>query len=143
MSNAAKSLLKTVDSASKQLAGAERGLKLLSQLTDPGTDMRLLLLSQDTMELRATGGYIGSFGVFRFDHGSVQLERYASFEALPDPGTPGRGPDGSGREPRPALGPLELQLVARLPDVGQGGHGSLRHARAAARSTASSPSPKT
>ena len=94
VSNAAKGLLVTVDSATKQLSGAGRGLTVLSQLTDPSADRRLLLLSQDTMELRATGGYIGSFGVFRFDHGAVSLERYASFEALPDPEPPVEAPAG-------------------------------------------------
>lgn len=94
ISNAAKGLLATVDSAGKQLDGAERALNLLSQLTDPTTDRRILLLSQDTMELRATGGYIGSFGVFRFNHGTVSLERYDSFEGLPDPEPPVEAPPG-------------------------------------------------
>ncbi|HEV7687236.1 MAG TPA: DUF4012 domain-containing protein, partial [Acidimicrobiia bacterium] len=85
VSHAAKSLMGTVDSASKQLAGAERGLTLLSSLSDPAADRRLLLLSQDTMELRPTGGFIGSFGVFRFDHGKVSMERYDSYETLPAP----------------------------------------------------------
>ena len=52
----------------------------MAKLTAPDTDARILLLSQDTMELRATGGFIGSFGVFHFDHGTVKLER---FDSLP------------------------------------------------------------
>jgi hypothetical protein len=92
VSSPAISLLKTVDGASRQLASAERGLRLLSSLTSPDTDVRLLLLSQDSMELRPTGGYIGSFGVFHFDHGAVDLERYESFEALPPPDPPMEAP---------------------------------------------------
>jgi hypothetical protein len=88
VSSPAISLLKTVDGASKQLHSAARGLRLLSSLTSAETDVRLLLLSQDSMELRPTGGFIGSFGVFHFDHGQVELERYENSVgglALPEP----------------------------------------------------------
>ena len=44
--------------------------------------MRLLLLSQDTLELRATGGFIGSFGVLRFSHGTARLEDFRATEDL-------------------------------------------------------------
>lgn len=81
----AKALRDELDQAGAQLRTAERGLRLMGQLTAPETDARLLLLSQDTMELRPTGGYIGSFGVLRVSHGTAALERYDSFEELPDP----------------------------------------------------------
>jgi hypothetical protein len=100
VSSAARSLRKTVDHALRQLNSADRGLDLVARLTGPGTDARLLLLSEDSMELRATGGYVGSFGVFRFDHGTVALERYDSFEALPAP-----------VPPMPAPAPLELVMT--------------------------------
>lgn len=93
ISGAAKDLLGTVDSAGKQLGGAERGLKLLAALTDPSADRRLLLLSQDTMELRATGGFVGSYGVFHFHDATVSLERYDEISNLPDPDPPVETPD--------------------------------------------------
>jgi hypothetical protein len=45
------------------------------------------------MELRPTGGYIGSFGVLRVAHGTIALERYDSFEALPPPEPPMDAPE--------------------------------------------------
>ena len=92
VSSAAKSLRRTVDHALRQLSSADRGLDLVARLTGPDTDARILLLSEDSMELRATGGYIGSFGVFRFHHGTVALERYDSFDALPAPEPPMQAP---------------------------------------------------
>lgn len=87
-------LLVTVDRIRGQLTSAERGLRLLSGLTDPAADVRLLLLSQNSMELRATGGFIGSFGVFHFARGTVGLERYESYEALPNPVPAAEAPEG-------------------------------------------------
>ncbi|MCU1459958.1 MAG: hypothetical protein JWO37_33 [Acidimicrobiales bacterium] len=88
VSGAARSMIKVVDQARKQLDGARRGLSLLGDLTAPTTDAKILLLSQDTMELRATGGFIGSFGIVHFNHGTVKLERYDSLDALPPPDPP-------------------------------------------------------
>jgi hypothetical protein len=81
----ARDLLVTVDRTRAQLTSAEGGLRLMSSLTDRNVDARLLLLSQDSMELRATGGFIGSFGVFHFSGGTVKLERYDSYASLPAP----------------------------------------------------------
>ena len=78
----------TVDQAIDRLDGARRGLSLLEDLTASGTDARILLLAQDTLELRPTGGFIGSFGVLRFSNGTVDLERYDSFDSLPPPNPP-------------------------------------------------------
>lgn len=94
VSGPARAMLVTVDRASKQLIAVEGGLRLLSVLSGPDTDLRLLLLSQDSNELRATGGFVGSFGIFHFAHGTVALERYDSFEALPDPEPPVEAPEG-------------------------------------------------
>lgn len=89
VSGPARSLLATIDDARGELASAGRGVRLLSRLTASETDVRLLFLSQDSMELRATGGFIGSFGVLRFAHGSARLERYDdTFEGLPPPRPP-------------------------------------------------------
>jgi hypothetical protein len=66
-----------------ELAAVGRGMSLLGDLTSPATDARLLLLSQDSLELRPTGGYVGSYGVIHFSHGTVTLEKYAATEDLP------------------------------------------------------------
>jgi hypothetical protein len=84
----ARALLGDLDRAEGQLAAAMRGLRLLGQLTDPATEARLLLLSQDSMELRPTGGFVGSFGVLRVAHGTVALERYDSIDVLADADPP-------------------------------------------------------
>ena len=81
----ARSLAGTVDDARTQLASAGRGLRMLSRLTAPDADSRLLFLSQDSLELRATGGFIGSYGVLRFARGTAALERYQATEDLPPP----------------------------------------------------------
>jgi uncharacterized protein DUF4012 len=89
----ARALLGDLDKAHDDLATADRGLRLLSQLTDPATEARLLLLSQDTMELRPTGGFVGSFGVLRVFRGTVALERYESIGFLPDADPPMEPPE--------------------------------------------------
>jgi len=85
VSSPALAMLAEVDHARHQLVGARKGLSLLADLSDPATDVRLLLLSQDSLELRATGGYVGSYGVLHFLHGSVRLDKYEATEDLPDP----------------------------------------------------------
>ncbi len=70
------------------LERADGGLRLLAHLTAPDVDARLLLLSQDSLELRPTGGYIGSYGVLHFSHGTIQLEKYEATEDLPPPDPP-------------------------------------------------------
>ena len=92
VSSTAKGLLGEIDQAQIQLDAADRGLQLMAQLTNPQTDVRILLLSQDTMEMRPTGGFIGSWGVLRVAHGTITLEGYHSFEALPDPEPPMEAP---------------------------------------------------
>lgn len=88
VSGTAKGLRSQVAEARGDLQGAQRGLAVLSDLTAPTTDARILILSQDSLELRATGGFIGSFGVLHFDNGTVNLERYDSFDALAPPDPP-------------------------------------------------------
>jgi hypothetical protein len=80
--------------ARRQLEGAQRGLQLLADLTGPDTDARMLVLSQDSLELRPTGGYVGSYGVVHFLHGTVALEKYEATEALPAPDPPMEPPEG-------------------------------------------------
>lgn len=93
VSQPARSMISHLDDHLAELARVRRGLALAGELTDAQSDIRLLVLSQDTMELRPTGGFIGSFGVLRIAGGSVELERYESYEALPPASPPLNTPD--------------------------------------------------
>lgn len=84
LSSPARSLAGTIDDALTQLGGAERGLALLADLTAPTTDARILVLSQDTYELRPTGGFAGSYGILEFRNGRVELTEYDDSHALPE-----------------------------------------------------------
>ena len=97
VSGPARTMRTEVDRSRTELDGVSRGLALLADLTGPTADARLLLLSQDSLELRPTGGYIGSYGVLRFDHGTVDLETYAATEDLPAPVPPVEPPPGLAR----------------------------------------------
>lgn len=88
VSSPARSLAGTIEAARTQLGGAERGLALLADLTAPTTDARLLVLSQDTYELRPTGGFAGSYGILRFRGGRVDLVEYDDSHALPEADPP-------------------------------------------------------
>jgi hypothetical protein len=92
VSGPARAMRAEVDRSRAQVAGLGRGLNLLVDLTGPTTEARLLLLSQDSLELRATGGYIGSYGVLHFSHGTVKLEKYEATEDLPAPDPPVTAP---------------------------------------------------
>jgi hypothetical protein len=96
-----------------QLGAAGRGMTLLADLTSSATDARLLILSQDSLELRATGGYIGSYGVLHFANGTVKLEKYEASEDLPPPVPPAAAPDGLGLY---LPGPWALSNVNWWPD---------------------------
>jgi hypothetical protein len=88
VSSPARQVQGVVTEAQRYLARAQETAGLLADLTAPTTDARILLLSQDTLELRPTGGYIGSMGVLHFDHGTVALEGYQSYEELAFPTPP-------------------------------------------------------
>ncbi|HVL33414.1 MAG TPA: DUF4012 domain-containing protein, partial [Actinomycetota bacterium] len=65
-----------------ELDAAERHIDMAIGLIDLGRRMstgrplRLLLLSQDTWELRPTGGFIGSYGILEVRDGRIELLRY-------------------------------------------------------------------
>ena len=88
ISRAAKEMREEIDGGRRQLEGLTRGLALLRDLSGPETEARLLLLSQDTLELRPTGGYIGSYGVLHFSRGTARLEQYEATEDLPPASPP-------------------------------------------------------
>lgn len=47
------------------------------------TDHRFLLVSQNNAELRATGGFMGSYGYVRLGPSGLQLEKYGNIYSLP------------------------------------------------------------
>lgn len=94
VSRPAKAMRAEIDDGRRQLEGLTRGLALLGYLTGPETDLRLLLLSQDTLELRPTGGFIGSYGVLTFAQGTARLDTFQATEDLPQPSPPLPAPEG-------------------------------------------------
>jgi len=114
VSSPARAMLAELREGRRRIEGAQRGLALLGDLTAPQTETRLLLLSQDSLELRPTGGYIGSYGVIRLSGGTVQLEKYEATEDMPPPEPPMPTP----RDLMPYLGryPWRLSNVNWWPD---------------------------
>jgi len=49
------------------------------------TDRRLLVVSQNSAELRPTGGFVGSYGILDIGPKGVSLEKYKDVYTLPDP----------------------------------------------------------
>ena len=94
ISRPAKAMLAEIEEGRRQLDGLTRGLSLLGDLTSPTAEVRLLLLSQDTLELRPTGGFIGSYGVLQFSRGTARLETFQATEDLVQPSPPLPGPEG-------------------------------------------------
>ena len=94
ISRPAKAMRAEIEEGRRQLDGLTRGLTLLGDLTSPTTEIRLLLLSQDTLELRPTGGFIGSYGVLQFSRGTARLETFRATEDLVQPSPPLPGPEG-------------------------------------------------
>lgn len=88
VSGAARAIRSDVDDGRRRLDRVRQGLAVLADLTDPRTELRLLLVAQDSLELRPTGGYIGSYGVLQFSKGTVRLETYQATEDLPSPQPP-------------------------------------------------------
>lgn len=81
----ARAMRAEVERAHQQIESARRGLALLGELTADSSNTSMLVLAQDSLELRPTGGYIGSYGVLTFAEGRVTLETYAATEDLPAP----------------------------------------------------------
>jgi hypothetical protein len=92
VSGPAKSMRTELARSRKELAAVGGGLRLLADLTAPTSDVKLLFLAQDTLELRPTGGFIGSYGVLHFLRGTVTLEKYQDAQDLPAPDPPATAP---------------------------------------------------
>jgi hypothetical protein len=94
VSRPAKAMRAEIEEGRRQLDGLGRGLALLGDLAGPDTDLRLLVLSQDTLELRPTGGFIGSYGLLEFSRGTARLEKFEATEDLPPASPPLTPPEG-------------------------------------------------
>jgi hypothetical protein len=94
VSRPAKAMQAEIEEGRRELAGVGKGLNLLGDLTAPDSEVRLLLLSQDTLELRPTGGFIGSYGVLAFSQGTARLETFQATEDMPFPDPPVPPPAG-------------------------------------------------
>lgn len=62
-------------------------------LLQPNRVTRILLLAQDTWELRPSGGFIGSYGILELRDGRLELIRYADATDLPRPRPAVKGPE--------------------------------------------------
>jgi hypothetical protein len=82
VSSPAQSLMGVVDGGLARVDAARNAFAIVQHLTDAHTTFRLLFVSLDTLEARPGGGYVGSFGILDFAHGTVKLEHYQSFENL-------------------------------------------------------------
>ncbi|HEY1737202.1 MAG TPA: DUF4012 domain-containing protein, partial [Acidimicrobiia bacterium] len=78
----ARSLLTVVDGGLTSVSAARNAFDIVQHLTDTHVTFRLLFVSLDTLEARPGGGYVGSFGILDFSHGTVKLQHYQSFENL-------------------------------------------------------------
>ena len=83
VSSPARAMRAELAKGRKELGAVGGGLNLLADLTGPTSDVRLLFLAQDTLELRPTGGFIGSYGILHFYRGTVTLEKYQDAQELP------------------------------------------------------------
>jgi hypothetical protein len=97
VSRPAKAMATELNRVAEQLDSARRGMALLADLAGPETDARLLVIAQDTLELRPTGGYIGSYGILHFTGGAVALEKYEDTQLLPPPNPVMEPPEDLGR----------------------------------------------
>jgi hypothetical protein len=88
ISQPARKLQRTIAGFRHQISGATRGIELVRELTDASTRTRLLVLSQDTFELRPTGGFVGSYGILRIEGGRLTLDDYDNVASLPPPNPP-------------------------------------------------------
>ena len=82
VSSPSRQLAAVVDGGLARVATADHAFGIVERLTDAHTEFRLLFVSLDTLEARPGGGYVGSFGVLHFAHGTIGLEHYQSFESL-------------------------------------------------------------
>lgn len=96
------------DKAAEELAAAQSAIEAVLNLEEfvlnfiAGEHKTYLLIFQNNNEARATGGFIGTYGLVEFDNGRVKLGRIESIYNL----------DGQLKEKIAAPGPLQRQVSA-------------------------------
>jgi hypothetical protein len=86
-------LVAAIDRVTEQAGTALDLLALGEHFVGRGTATRLLVLGQDTFELRPSGGFIGSYGVLEIRDGTLRLVTYQDSTTMP----------GTSLEPPPTL----------------------------------------
>ena len=81
--SAQSQLLRGIEQINEQAGAALGLLDLGDAVISSGRPLRLLLLGQDSWELRPTGGFIGSWGILELSGGRMRLERYEDATTLP------------------------------------------------------------
>lgn len=94
VSEPASELRDRIDATLVELDRVDAALALVAEVTSSGAEERLLVVAQDTLELRPAGGYIGSYGVLVIRAGQVHLESYQATEDLAPPEPPLEPPPG-------------------------------------------------
>ena len=79
--------------ATTAIGTAQGVTDLVDRGAQPGPPMRLLFLAQDTWELRASGGFIGSYGILEIGDGKLHLVSYSDSTTLPYPSPALHPPD--------------------------------------------------
>lgn len=93
------SLAATRDSVAAQLVDARTrvdialGLRAFGKRVVAGPPLRILLLSQNTWEIRPSGGFIGSYGVLTLDGAGMRLSEFDDATTFPPPIPAYAGPE--------------------------------------------------
>lgn len=79
--------------AIKALEKASEAAALLPHFFADGTQRTWFLVLQNPVELRATGGFLGAFGILTAENGKLNLERFAANNDLPEVKSPVPAPE--------------------------------------------------
>ncbi len=90
---AREQFLREGESAIKTLEKAGDAAALLPHFFADGTRRTWFLAIQNPVELRATGGFLGAFGILSADNGKITLERFDANNDLPVVKTPAPAPE--------------------------------------------------
>ena len=88
-----ETLLREGKSAVQLLEKAADSAALLPHFFADGTSRTWFLAIQNPVELRATGGFLGAFGILRAENGQLRLERFESNNSLPIVDSPAPAPE--------------------------------------------------
>ncbi len=90
---AREKFLREGQAATQTLEKASDAAALLPHFFADGTKRTWFLALQNPVELRATGGFLGAFGILSADNGKLTLERFATNNDLPPVRSPVAAPE--------------------------------------------------